>query len=74
MNKQENAIRHGLNLLSSTCVCYTCKQKFERLSTEWRYKAVIRSRVRWFCSWGCFREATAKQSKNQGARQTAEAL
>lgn len=65
---------NGLQLLAATCVCYSCRKKFDRLSAEWRYKAVIRGKMRWFCSWRCYREATNKPKKPHGNSSTARVL
>lgn len=42
--------------LAETTTCYACKEEFEKLSQEWRFKSKIGGRMRWFCSWRCYRK------------------
>lgn len=43
--------------LAKEMTCRGCKKKFDRLSKEWRYQALINGKRRYFCSWRCFRKA-----------------
>lgn len=52
--------------LTVQCMCYTCKEMFEKLSSGWAYKAVIAGRLQFFCSWHCYRKATTKPKKAHG--------
>ena len=52
--------------LTVECKCYTCKKKFDKLSADWSYKAVVDGRLRFFCTWKCYRMATNKPKKAHG--------
>ena len=56
----------GVNGLTAECVCHQCKRHFERLSVDWAYKIRVDDKYKWFCSWRCFRMATAKPKKPHG--------
>lgn len=65
----------SLGGLTVECKCYTCKKTFDRLSAERSYKATIDGRLRFFCTWKCYRQATNHPKKPHGnslAAKTAE--
>lgn len=48
-----------------TCKCACCGKVFERLSSDWVYKETSHAgKHRYYCSWGCMRDA--KRPKRHG--------
>lgn len=44
--------------LAKSMVCDQCGKTFDRLCEQWAYKANIKGKMRWYCTWKCLRKAT----------------
>ena len=59
--------RKMLDIIAKKCKCAWCGKAFERLSPQWTYKDVGGGgRVRWYCSYTCWRAVDKKAPKQMG--------